>query len=429
VVEDLEAALLVHNRELSRMPRTDASRRSAAAAEAELRALQREMPRYIGSAEEAALLQQVNLSIDHYMQASLEPEASEPSAARAVPLIGLDRAFELLDRLVQLNVKDAGAARERAERWDAMANRLGFGVAALLSLGAAGLITWLWGFALRPLFALTRAIEHFSSGDRSARAERLGAKELRETADRFNEMAAALERERKNQLASLASVAHDLRNPLAALRTSLALVDVGGAAGQPERVRKALEISTRQVETLERMVGDLMDEACIEAGQLELQLSRHDARTLVRDAVELCARGTSRSVSLCTCDGEIEIVCDPVRISQVLNNLIGNAMKYSPASGTIDVAVEREESGASVAVTDCGVGIPAEELGRLFEPFHRASNVRKIAPGVGLGLSVAKRVVERHGGRIEVRSEPGRGSTFRVFLPSCPPESPTPSIA
>jgi signal transduction histidine kinase len=304
---------------------------------------------------------------------------------------------------------------------DRIADIGGFVIASVLTAAALGLLVWVWGFALRPLFELADAMEGFSSGNRSARAAELGPRETREMARRFNEMASALQRERENQLTFLSSVAHDLRNPLSALRMSAALASCESVELSPEQVRRTLALVGRQVDSLERMVGDLLDATRIEAGKLELRIEDHDARALARDVVEIYWESDKRPIELAVAEEPLPICCDATRIGQVLHNLVSNAIKYSGEGSPIQMSVRRDGREVVFAVRDRGIGIRPEELGRIFEPFRRSGEARHVAGGVGLGLSVARRIVQAHSGRIDVQSTPGQGSIFRVHIPLASP--------
>jgi signal transduction histidine kinase len=328
----------------------------------------------------------------------------------------LQAARTALDGLVQVNVAQAQEAQAGAERATALASGLGVGVSAALLLGVLAVLLWLQRVALRPLFAIREQMERFGRGERGARAPVSGPAELREVAQQFNEMADSLQRQRERQLAFLAGVAHDLRNPLSAIKLSVPLLKA--AARAPERGQQALEVLDRQVEHLDRMAGDLLDETRIEIGQFSLHRQRLDLREVARAAGDLFASASSRhpvKVELPT--EPVEVQGDPVRLGQVVNNLVSNAIKYSPAGGTVSVSVGRQGAEATLSVSDQGMGIPSEELGAIFEPFHRTAQARQNSPGVGLGLSVSRSIVEAHGGRIEVSSRPGVGSVFRVVLP------------
>ncbi len=235
--------------------------------------------------------------------------------------------------------------------------------------------------------------------------------------ERARELATSLEQQRQRQLAFVAGVVHDLRNPLASMKMAAALADKAYADRADERFHKAAQMTRRQVVQMTRMVGDMLDAARIEAGQLELRLEERDARELARDVVEVFQPNGSHQLRLTLPERAVPTRCDPMRIEQVLNNLVSNAIKYSPEGSEVDVTVSEQDGEVVLAVVDRGIGIAPEEVQFLFEPFHRARVARETAPGVGLGLSVAKRIVEAHCGRIDVVSGVGRGTTFRVRLP------------
>lgn len=180
-----------------------------------------------------------------------------------------------------------------------------------------------------------------------------------------------------------------------------------------------VRVLERQVDQLDRSIGDLLEIARIETGRLDLRLEEVDARSLAEEAVELF-RPTAPQVAfeLSTPRAPVPLRCDPIRVQQVLNNLISNAIKYSRDGGAVAVSVERDRSHVSFSVQDRGFGIAEAELPRLFEPFRRGeSAAQSSVPGEGLGLFVSRRIVEAHAGSLEVRSVEGEGSTFRIELP------------
>lgn len=347
-----------------------------------------------------------------------------PPGARSVELSAkLEATLVPLGQLVAFNVTEAHDAQAQTDRWDQMANVVGVGVAVLLILGGAALLWWMRRSVFRPLLGISRAMRHFGSGSKDSRAPPDGPAELREMALTFNEMADSLARQQEQQLTFVAGVAHDLRNPLSALKMSTALV----ASGRPvteERMQKTMGMVRRQVSRLDRMVGDLLDSTRLEAGRFELSLEARDARELAASVVELYqAGGAAHSLVLQVPQTPVVLRCDVTRVEQVLHNLVSNALKYSPDDSPVQVCVSLEGEQGVVSVIDHGIGISAEELEKLFTPFGRTGQARKKAPGIGLGLSVARRIVEAHGGRIEVESHLGEGSTFRVRLPLFQPEA------
>jgi signal transduction histidine kinase len=369
------------------------------------------------SEQERALLVEAEQAISSYLlQREGAWDLTDAEARARVLGPPLEAALEALERLVELNVTEAHLAQARADRVDWLANFVGFGVASLLVLGGAGLLLWMRRSVFRPLLAISNAMRRFGSGRKRTRAPETGPSELRDMARTFNEMANSLGRQQEEQLTFLAGVAHDLRNPLSALKMSAALVTSGRPLTE-ERMQKTMALVRRQVARLDRMVGDLLDATRIEAGRFELQLEERDARELVREVAELYQGGSSQDLQVQLPEEPIPLSCDPARMEQVLHNLVSNALKYSPTGSRVDLILAREGEEAVLSVVDRGIGMSAEDVRHLFMPFRRASRARETAPGVGLGLSVARRIVEAHGGRIEVDSRPGVGSTFRVRLP------------
>jgi two-component system sensor histidine kinase MtrB len=234
----------------------------------------------------------------------------------------------------------------------------------------------------------------------------------------FNEMAEALAEQRAARVAALAGVAHDLRNPLSALKLSFSFVREDQPLPPEARLRHIIQIAERQISRLDRMVGDFLEIAKIDAGELKLEPVVAEVEPLVRRVVELLSAGERAHPITITAPSEpILLRCDPLRLEQVLINLVSNAMKYSPEASPIAIDVEARDTEVLVSVTDRGVGIAPEDQARLFDAFRRLSSTKDAAPGVGLGLYVVKKIVDAHGGHIDIRSELGRGSTFTVTLP------------
>ena len=228
--------------------------------------------------------------------------------------------------------------------------------------------------------------------------------------------------EQKNRFLGLA--AHDLRNPLHVISGyAQFLLDESAGRLDPEQLDFVGTI-IRSSRFMLELVDDLLDVSKIEAGRLGLELREADLRALVGRNVELNRRLAERKKIniLFTAPEDISpLPLDASKIEQVLNNLIGNAVKFSPRGSTVEVALARGEGGAGavVSVTDAGPGVPAGELDEIFKPFSRAS-VRGTEGerSTGLGLAIVKRIVEGHGGRISVRDAPGGGATFAFSLPA-----------
>lgn len=218
----------------------------------------------------------------------------------------------------------------------------------------------------------------------------------------------------------IATLGHELRNPLGAIVAATAVLQQRMTTDQA--AVRALEILARQSQHMTRLADDLVDVARIERGQLELERCVVDVRAIVVETVEARrAQIERRRHSLNVEIGAVPILvdADPVRLAQVVSNLVDNAAKYTPERGTITIALSVEGEEAVVAVRDTGFGIPQAQAQRIFEPFAQLSNSRHAsAGGVGLGLALVKRLTELHGGHVTVASDgPGQGSCFTIRLP------------
>jgi PAS domain S-box-containing protein len=238
---------------------------------------------------------------------------------------------------------------------------------------------------------------------------------------------AELELERQNdQLRELdrlkdefvALVSHELRTPLTSIRGYLELINED--TNLTEEQSRFLETIDRNAQRLQRVVGDLLFVAQVEAGKLSLEHGDVDLNSVVEEAAD-AARPVAgaKSISLVVDLGELpEIRGDRARLAQVLDNFISNAIKFTATGGSVSVATRVFEENVEIIVSDNGMGIPANELPLLFQRFFRAERATSGAiPGTGLGLAIAKAIVTAHGGRIRVESEDGGGTTFQILLP------------
>ena len=216
----------------------------------------------------------------------------------------------------------------------------------------------------------------------------------------------------------LSIVSHDLRNPLNTIVLSAGFLKESGEGMEAAARARQLDIIRRQADQMTRMIQDLLDVSRIEAGRLAIEQSAAAASSLVHEAVE-SARGLAAEREL-TVEHDVpddlpRVCADRQRVLQVFANLIGNAIKFTPAGGRITVRAGPHDGFVEFAIIDTGSGIPADALPHLFQRFYQVQRSQR--GGAGLGLSIAKGIVEAHGGRIAVESEPGRGSTFRFTLP------------
>jgi two-component system sensor histidine kinase KdpD len=220
--------------------------------------------------------------------------------------------------------------------------------------------------------------------------------------------------------ALLSAVSHDMRTPLASIKASAGSLrqrDVPWTDDEREEFAQAIE---QQADRLDRIVANLLDLSRMEAGALRPQRALHDVGALVEDVLERLRDRTQGHAVNTTIPADLPPVSlDYVEIDQVLSNLVENAAKYAPAGTPIDVTIAPVGSSLVIEVADRGPGIPADALARLFEPFFR---VRRDGPsGIGLGLAVAKGLVEAHGGQITARNREGGGARFAFTLPLAPP--------
>jgi len=299
--------------------------------------------------------------------------------------------------------------------------------AGLAALAVAVLVGTLAASRLTgPLARLRRASSRFAQGDLDERAPAFAIMEVDELGQQFNVMAdrlsdsvRMLEADRDRLREFVADVSHELRTPIAALRTFTELQRDGQV--DEEQRREFLDRSTEQINRLEWMSTNLLDLSRIDSGIFPLDMRSGDLRDPVRAAVEAQAeiaeqRGIAVVSSVPT--SPVMLRFDRERILQLLGNLIGNALKFTPRGGEVVVELVDAHEAATLVVRDSGPGIPEAELSRVFDRFFRGTNVGEArASGSGLGLAIARSIVEMHGGTIEVASAVGTGSTFTITLP------------
>ena len=269
---------------------------------------------------------------------------------------------------------------------------------------------------LAPIQTLTLTARRLWQGDLSQRVEFHDKSEVGELAHAFNSMASDLERAEQLRRNITADVAHELRTPLSNIQGYLEAVQDGVIKPDGDTIHSLHEEAT----LLSRLVDDLQELSLAEAGKLKLVCQAEDITELIKHAVaavqaQVATKGLSISVNLP--DRLPPVNIDRHRISQVLRNLLENAMAHT-AEGDINVTAAQQSSWLEISVVDTGEGIPAKALPNIFERFYRVDKSRTRATGgSGLGLTIAKRLVEAHGGKIEAQSELGKGSRFSFTVP------------
>jgi len=271
---------------------------------------------------------------------------------------------------------------------------------------------------LYPIKALTEAARRLGQGDFSQRLELKDKGEVGELARAFNSMANDLERAEQLRRNMVADVAHELRTPLSNIRGYLEAVNDGVMKPDAESIQSLNEEATR----LARLVDELQELSLAEAGELKLICQSEDISKLISQSVlAFQAQAASKGVALSVDLGDElpSVNIDSQRIAQVLHNLLDNAMAHTDSGDSINVSAIQKDNWVEVSVADTGKGIPDEDLPNIFERFYRVDKSRARATGgSGLGLTIAKRLVEAHGGSIEVQSELGRGTRLTFTLPS-----------
>jgi signal transduction histidine kinase len=224
----------------------------------------------------------------------------------------------------------------------------------------------------------------------------------------------------------LGLLGHELRNPLAGIRNAVTLLR--RRADQPDQVARWVDVIDRQQLLLSRLVDDLLDVSRINSGKIDLIAQPIDLAAIVRDGIDAAMHSQDLSafqVSLQVTAEPIVVHGDAVRLAQIVSNLLDNARKYNLPNGRITVTLTSHGQSAELAIADTGVGIDAQALATIFEPFEQLSVGDRTRAGLGLGLTLVKRLTEMHGGTIRAESPgPGQGSVFRLQLPLISPTRP-----
>jgi signal transduction histidine kinase len=288
-------------------------------------------------------------------------------------------------------------------------------VAASVSLGVARQMA---RGMTQPLRDMASAARRMETGDYSVRVHTRSRDEVGRLATAFNRMSGELENLEQSRRDLVANVSHELKTPITAIRAHLEnLLD---GVEQPDPA--TIGVMLAQVERLGRLVDQLLDLSRLESGEVPLRIEALPLQRLVDDLIseiDMAIPGRGVQVRNDVPADLPALSADRERVHQVLFNLVDNAVRFTSVGGSVTVSARRRNGSVEVAVTDTGAGIPPEHLPRLFERFYRADPARARGDGgTGIGLAIARSVVEAHGGHIRAESEPGLGSVFTFDLPS-----------
>lgn len=362
---------------------------------------------------------------------------TSPAAARTTVVNSegdrrIDRIRSQFGRLLTVEDKHASVSAASARRHAHRALVLGIG-----GIGLSVALVLLLGLYLahsigRPIRAVAAAASRLAGGDLAARLAGGGPGEIAELTAGFNTMANSLEQSRhdleaqnhllsererlKTELVNI--VAHELRTPLTSI---LGFTDtLLSRSLEAHDRRRYLEIIDEQARRLASLVNDFLDLQRIEEGGLEIKQELVDLVGLLREQEQVFALHSSRHTIKCKLPSEqtLRVRGDPGRLSQVISNLLANAIKYSPEGGDVEVSGEGRGNMIRVLVRDHGIGIAGEQQARIFTKFFRGDAASRGIPGTGLGLTLAREIVEAHGGTIGFNSAANRGSTFWIELPA-----------
>ncbi len=302
-------------------------------------------------------------------------------------------------------------------------------IASIIALTVAVVASVLIASRLaQPIRRLTGAARALAEGNLDVRVVSASASpEVSDLSEAFNAMAERLQssigfiqRDRDRSRDFLADVSHELRTPIAALRTFNELLADEATMDDATR-NEFIEQSRQQIERLDWLATNLLELSKLESGLVLLDMRPDDLRAVVQNSVQQALPSADRkdvTLTVALPDEPIRQRHDPQRLGQVLGNLIGNAIKFTPAGGVVEVSLEKTKDGAEVRVADTGVGIDPQELPMVFERFYRGAQAHESrAAGSGLGLSIVRSIVEMHDGRVAITSTPGAGTQVSVALP------------
>ncbi len=278
-----------------------------------------------------------------------------------------------------------------------------------------------------PMIRIAEAVERIRAGDLDTHIQLSDQDEIGHVANAINELVDKLKADivqlrklEKVRSEFLGNVSHELRTPIFAIQGFVETL-LNGAVNDPSVNRSFLERTKSNADRLNTLLEDLINISQIESGEMKMSFRYFNVNEFVEGVVrDFREAGRQRNIAVtaeCRAGTHREVLGDRDRLRQVLSNLIDNGLKYNSAGGSVVVSTDEEDGLVRVSVTDSGVGIGADHIGRIFERFYRVDKDRsREVGGTGLGLAIVKHIVEAHGSVIDVRSQPGKGSTFSFAL-------------
>ncbi len=284
------------------------------------------------------------------------------------------------------------------------------GLAVVLSIGVRAAFRF-WS----PVRSLIETVGRLADGDYTARVQTVRRSPLGQVTDSINRMAERLEQTEAERRRLLADVGHEIRTPLTIVRGELEAMADGVRVLDADELRRLLG----DIDVVERLLDDLATLSRAEAGMLTIHREPTEIVGLVRelvDGMQPVAAGGGVALGLTAGEPEVDAEVDPIRFREIVTNLVANGLRATPSGGRVDVAVRRSDTRLVVEIADTGHGIPAEDIDRIFERFHKGPD----SGGSGLGLTISRDLARAHDGDVTVTSEPGAGTTVTVDVPTEP---------
>ncbi len=319
------------------------------------------------------------------------------------------------ERSIEANMRELYAWSERSVR----AGMIGLGVSMAVALLGSIYLTY---SIFRPVREMSRGIRAFTMDGKLESVRVISRDELGELAQAFNEMTARLKEEEKMRSDFIDMLSHEIRTPLTSIRESVNLMREQVLGEVSERQKRFLDIASSELERISKLLARLMQVSSMSSRFINLTLKPLDPVHLLQETVDKAMPGAeAKQITIHThvLPDIPSVMADVEHLRQALLNLIGNAVKFSPPGSTVETSLQLADGGNQLlfSVVDSGPGIPEGEQPLVFNKYYRGEMLKKSADGIGLGLSIAKNIVEAHGGKIWLSSRAGRGSTFFFTIP------------